>query len=62
MFGTTDAVVGNAGLAITLAIVAPAVGQEEFGVEHGAKARWRRKWAKLLLIQTAQIESEACPA
>ena len=39
MLGTIDDVVGNAGLATTFAVVAPAFGQEEFGVEHGAKAR-----------------------
>src|SRR5262245_17382061 len=39
MLGPIDDVVGNAGLATTFAVVAPAFGQEEFGVEHGAEAR-----------------------
>src|SRR5262249_29884164 len=30
--------IGDAGLATALAVVAPAFGQEEFGVEHGAEA------------------------
>src|SRR5260370_465355 len=39
MLGTIDDVIGNAGLATTFAVGAPAFGQEEFGVEHGAEAR-----------------------
>src|SRR5215831_6602390 len=39
MLGPIDDLVGNAGLAATFAVVAPAFGQEEFGVEHGAEAR-----------------------
>ena len=39
MLGTIDDVVGNAGLATPFAVVAPAFGQEEFGVEHGAETR-----------------------
>src|SRR5205807_4196798 len=39
MLGPINDVVGNAGLATTFAVVAPAFGQEQFGVEHGAEAR-----------------------
>ena len=39
MLGPIDDVVGNASLATTFAVVAPAFGQEEFGVEHGAETR-----------------------
>src|SRR5437763_492897 len=38
MFGPIDDVIGNAGLATTLAVVAPAFGQKNFGVERGAEA------------------------
>ena len=34
-----DQVIGNAGLAATLTVIAPAFGEEEFAVEHGAEAR-----------------------
>src|SRR5262245_35647236 len=39
MLGAIDDGVWNAGLATTFAVVAPAFGQEQFGVEHGAEAR-----------------------
>src|SRR5262245_39679085 len=37
MFGPIDDLLGNAGLATALTIPAPAFGEEEFGVEHGAE-------------------------
>ena len=39
MLGTIDDVVRDAGLATTFAVVAPAFGEKDFGVEHGAKSR-----------------------
>src|SRR5437016_2121660 len=39
VFGPIAKVVGDAGLATTLAVVVPAFGEEEFGIEHGAKMR-----------------------
>src|ERR1700733_2672565 len=39
MLGAIDNVVGDAGVATTFAVVVPAFGEEEFGVEHGAEAR-----------------------
>src|SRR4029453_19249764 len=39
VLGTVGDVVRNAGLATPFAVVAPALGQEEFGVEHGAEGR-----------------------
>src|SRR5262249_16913831 len=39
VLGAIDDRIGNAGLATTLAIVAPTFGQKEFGVQHGAETR-----------------------
>src|SRR5260370_37887409 len=38
MLGPIDDLVGNAGFTAALTIVAPAFGQVQFGVEHGAEA------------------------